>query len=138
MGIEDHEIKGLGLASDGTLTPPQHTIQWYTGRVAPGQAGNAILAAHVTYDGPDEFYRLDEVKKGDEIKVKTSTGKTLTFVVDRTKSVEKQQLRQDQSVWGASKGKNLVLVSCDAKSDWIDDSEQHHKNNVVVWSHLVA
>lgn len=129
-------IESIGVAKDGSLTPAPKTIAWYAGSVAPGKVGNSVVLAHVSYNGvPDKFHDLRNTKVGDNISVKTSTGKTLTFVVTTgPTSIDKDDLTKDQRVWGATKDKMLVLATCDEDSGWEDS--HHHNNNTVVWAKL--
>ena len=53
----------------------------------------------------------------------------------REKSVDKQALRTDQSVWGSSSTPSLVLITCDAESKLVG---QHHLNNFVVWTKPIS
>jgi sortase A len=52
----------------------------YPGTPLPGQFGNASIAGHRTTHGAP-FYRLDELRKGDRIKIRTYAG-TFTYEVN--------------------------------------------------------
>jgi sortase A len=51
----------------------------YPGTPLPGQIGNAAIAGHRTTHGAP-FYRINELKKGDRITIKTFTGKYVYVV----------------------------------------------------------
>lgn len=131
----DRKVSSLGLTDDGQISPPPGVTQWYNATVSPGQPGISVIAGHVTYDGPDVFTNLEKVKVGDELTVGFANGSSKKFVVEREKSVDKNALRTDQSVWGTSTTPSLVLVTCDANSKLVG---QHHLNNFVVWTKPVS
>ncbi|MCE7009272.1 sortase [Kibdelosporangium philippinense] len=69
---------------------------WYKYSQVPGDPGPSILLGHV--DGnkkPGIFYKLHEMKAGDEIFVKREDGKELRFVATRTQQVPKEQLPEE-------------------------------------------
>ena len=104
---------------------------WYTGSPRPGQPGNSVIAGHITYDGPDNFYNLVHATAGDTVLVSCSRGSTLTLRVNRTASIPKTTLQADQSVWGPSPVPVVVLITCDPRSPLANG---HHRNNFVVWA----
>lgn len=47
-------------------------MSWFAKGTAPGDPGPAVILGHVdTRSGPDVFYRLHELSKGDKITVKS-------------------------------------------------------------------
>lgn len=125
-------IKGLGLSNNGYVEPPAGVVQWYNATPQPGSKGNSVIAGHVSFDGPDTFARLDEVKVGQKITVTRKDGKRLDFTVTRVESVEKNALRKRQDVWGKQSSEaNLVLVTCDDTSRM---RSGHYDDNFVVWA----
>lgn len=134
--VNKHAVNSLGLAKDGTISPPKGVVQYYTGSVKPGDVGNSVIAAHVTYNGPDVFAHLNKAKRGDKVQVVDAQGTTRTFTVTKTATVDKDELQKNQDVWGPSSKRNLVLISCDATSPWEDASQHHRTDNIVVWTTL--
>lgn len=132
----NHALTPGGL-SGGVLSPPSGVIQQFTGygRVSPGQAGISVLAGHVTWNGPDVFYRLPNVPVGSKVSIAYADGTHKDFVVTSKASVNKTQLQNDARVWGSSSSPVVALVTCDANSSWM--SAQHHANNYVVWARPV-
>lgn len=104
---------------------------WYTGSTVPGQAGISVIAGHVTYEGPDNFYNLNKVVPRGEVKLQCSSGGLLSLRVVRTASVLKTTLQTDQSVWGTSPSPVVVLITCDPSSRVVNG---HHLNNFVAWT----
>ncbi len=79
-----------------------------TGTSMPGEVGNAAIAGHRGYSYGRLFNRLDELKIGDTIKVKTKAG-SFIYEVYETKIVEPDDL----SVLNRNKkDKILTLITC--------------------------
>ncbi len=130
VGI-DEPVAAMGLNSQGQIYPPKRTTMWYTGSARPGEDGIAVIAGHVTYDGPDTFYDLVDVHDGATVQLTCRSGKHLSLRVERTKSVRKTTLQTDQTVWGGSSTPVVVLITCDPASRVVNG---HHLNNFVVWT----
>lgn len=131
----DRKVTGMGLSAVGEISPPPGVTQWYNATVSPGQNGISVIAGHVTFNGPDVFVDLDKVKVDDHLAVGFADGTNRTFIVTRVKSVDKDALRHDQTVWGASSTPVLALITCDASSKLVG---AHHTNNFVVWAKPVT
>jgi hypothetical protein len=70
----------------GTTTKPTDpaTRPKGTDGPKPGDPGPAVLVGHVDFrTGPDVFYRLDQLRPGDEILVGRADGTTARFLVGR-------------------------------------------------------
>lgn len=128
-------LVSLGL-KNGKIDPSQGVVQWYNAYPSPGKAGNAIIAAHVTYNGtPDAFVDLHKVKLGDTVKIAYNGAAEKTFKITKKEAVDKTTLRKRQDVWGDSSTPHLVLITCDADSKLVG---QHHVDNYVVWADPVS
>ena len=130
IGI-DESVKTLGLNAQGQIYPPRRTTMWYSGSAQPGQNGIAVIAGHVTYDGPDNFYNLTKVVASASVGIECSSGRHIETLVKRTASVPKTTLQTDQTVWGSSSSPVVVLITCDPASRVV---KGHHLNNFVVWT----
>lgn len=86
----------VGLDENGEMEAPSgpDLIGWYTGGVAPGVDGNALITAH--YDwldrqtgkaGPAIFWDLKQLEKGDKIIINSEENKTFTYAVKDTFTV---------------------------------------------------
>lgn len=104
---------------------------WYTGSALPGQDGISVIAGHVTYEGPDNFYNLVKVQAGGAVDVQCASGGPLKLRVQRTASVLKTVLQTDQTVWGTSPSPVVVLITCDPNSRVVNG---HHLNNFIAWA----
>ncbi|MDQ2851500.1 class F sortase [Dermatophilaceae bacterium Sec6.4] len=130
IGINE-DVRALGLNAQGQIYPPQRTTMWYDGSSVPGQDGISVIAGHVTYDGPDNFYNLVKITTGGAVNLQCTSGGPLSLRVVRTASVPKTILQTDQSVWGTSTTPVVVLITCDPYSRVVNG---HHLNNFVVWT----
>lgn len=129
VGISE-PIVAMGTNSQGQIYPPARTTMWYDKSPQPGANGVSVVAGHVTYDGPDDFYELDRVKNGASVTVRCSNGRVLAWKVTEKQSVLKTALQTDQRVWGGSATPVVALITCDRASKVVDG---HHLNNYVVW-----
>ncbi len=80
----------VGLEPDGAMEAPKgpDIIGWYTGSVAPGTQGNALVTAHVDWldrtTGQARtavFWDLDKLKQGDQVIVHAEENQQFTYVV---------------------------------------------------------
>ncbi|NLM35957.1 MAG: class D sortase [Clostridiales bacterium] len=74
----------------------------------PGTTGNFAVAGHRSYTYNEYFNRLDELEKGDTIKVKTKDGKQYTYEVFEKLVV----LPEETSVLMSTKEPIITLVTC--------------------------
>jgi len=130
VGISE-DVRALGLNAQGQIYPPRRTTMWYSGSALPGQDGISVIAGHVTYDGPDNFYNLVKVTPGAVVDLQCPSGSPVRLRAVRTASVPKTALQTDQSVWGSSPSPVVVLITCDLNSRVV---KGHHLNNFVVWT----
>jgi sortase (surface protein transpeptidase) len=108
---------------------------WYKHSQVPGDPGPSILLGHV--DGkqkPGIFYKLGQLKVGDEIFVKRADGKELRFVASRTEQVPKEQLPED-AIFGTTIESELRLITCGGA---FDKAAHSYKDNVIVYAKLAA
>lgn len=131
VGIGGERVVPMGTNSQGQIYPPAHTTMWYDRSAQPGQNGISVIAGHVTYDGPDNFYNLRSVPVGANVSVTCTNDKIVRLLVTHKESVPKTKLTTDQRVWGGSATPVVTLVTCDIKSPMIAG---HHLNNYVVWT----
>ncbi len=131
----DAPIAAQGLNESGEMTVPDNgeEVGWFEPGSMPGNPGNAILAGHVDdYTGPAVFFRLKELKPGDEVIVTGEMGETLTFIVQEVVAYPKNEapLRQ---IFGPSNENNLNLLTC---TGVYDRSIKDHEERLVVYTKL--
>jgi hypothetical protein len=133
IGVRVDGIKDLGLTPDGTLEVPGDatTVGWFTGAPSPGEAGPAVLAAHVDYKHvPGAFSRLKELRPGEQATVGRTDGRTAVFTVYRVDRYAKAQFPTDQ-VYGDTAGPELRLITCGGA---FDNTSGHYVDNWVVYA----
>jgi sortase (surface protein transpeptidase) len=126
----------LGLKPDGTMEVPRDfdDTGWYTGGPAPGETGPAVVAGHIdSHSGPAVFYRLRELRPGDEITVGRTDGSSVRFAVDGVAQYPKRAF-PTEAVFGPSPDPILRLITCGGT---FDRSQRSYRDNIVVTARLV-
>ena len=130
-------VDPLGLNRDGSLAVPKdfNRAGWYTGRPPPGAIGPAIIVAHVdSKAGPAVFYRLDELKPGDEVTITRADGSNVVFVVDRLEQHPKNAF-PTAAVYEPTPDATLRLITCGGT---FDRASRHYRDNIIAFAHLKA
>jgi len=132
IGVSSSLIR-LGRAPDGTVEVPKpsEVAGWYAPGTRPGDPGSAVILGHVdSTRGPAVFFRLRELRRGDEVRVKRADGSWLRFVVERTEQYDKQRFPTDD-VYYPTLTSGLRLVTC---GGLFDDSTGHYRSNIIVFA----
>ena len=136
IGVSSSLVR-LGLNPDGTMQVPGdfQVAGWFTGAPQPGQLGPAVIAGHVdSRTGPAVFYRLRDLRPGDEVRVLRADHRVVRFRVDSLASYPKQAL-PDDAVYGATTTPALRLITCAGS---FDRSRHSYRDNLVVSATRVA
>lgn len=136
LGVRQ-EIVGLGLADDGTMEVPTgpDPVGWYEPGPTPGEAGPAVLAGHLTWNGADGVFRhLDGLVPGDEIRVTRADGSTALFAVTGVERYAKDAFPTAR-VYANTPGPELRLITCAGD---LDTASGDYTDNVVAYARLVA
>ena len=125
----------LGRAPDGTVEVPGpdrwEVPGWYELGPRPGELGSAVILGHVdSKRGPAAFFRLRELRRGDEIAVTRADGSSVRFVVQRTEQYDKQRFPTDE-VYYPTLTSALRLVTCGGEFDY---STGHYRSNIIVFA----
>ena len=122
----------VGKTPDGALAVPDFgTAGWYEQSVRPGEDGTAVLAGHVdSTSGPDVFYALEALTKGDEIQVRRADGTTISYLVDLVETTDKDELPVER-VFGDTGEPALRLITCGGV---FDRSIRSYESNVIVYA----
>jgi sortase (surface protein transpeptidase) len=135
------KIVALGKAEDGTLAVPQpgpnlNKAAWFKNSPTPGQPGPAIIEGHVdTEEGPSVFFRLGDLRPGDNIHVTRRDRTTVVFTVSAVRDYKKSAFPTSLVYGGQDLATSqLRLITC---SDF-DPSVGHHLGNAVVFAHLTG
>ncbi|MDV8057659.1 class F sortase [Rhodococcus sp. IEGM 1343] len=132
----DSDVMGLGLRPDGTMEVPPGGFPagWYTGSPVPGQLGPSIVAGHVDWDGsPGVFYRLRDLRQGDDVTVVSQDGNTVRFVVSAVEQYPKDAFPTDK-VYGDIDHSGLRLITCGGQ---FDSDISSYDDNIVVYADRV-
>jgi LPXTG-site transpeptidase (sortase) family protein len=127
-------LESLDLDARGEITPPKDFDRagWYARGVVPGQPGPAVIAGHVdSITGPAVFFRLSELKAGDEIQV-FAADRVSTFRVNRVRTFAKDEFPTDL-VYGPTPLAELRLITCGGD---FDPTKMSYQDNVVVFATL--
>jgi hypothetical protein len=115
----------LALPSDGSVAA------WYRFGPSPGEAGSAVIAAHVDWHGsPGAFFALRSVRVGAPVVVTMVDGSDVRFVITAVNELAKTELPRDE-IFSRSGVARLALVTCGGS---FDRRTRHYENNVVVYA----
>jgi sortase (surface protein transpeptidase) len=123
----------LGRAPDGTVEVPNRSdlAGWYAPGPRPGDLGSAVILGHVdSHHAPAVFYRLRELRAGDQLTVTRADGSTVRFVVQRTRQYDKQQFPTDK-VYYPTLRPTLRLITCGGQ---FDPADGHYQSNIIVFA----
>jgi sortase (surface protein transpeptidase) len=123
----------LGLNPDRTLEVPTDygDTGWWEDGPEPGERGPAVIAGHVdSRTGPAAFYRLGELRPGDEILIHRADRTQARFVVRRLERHPKDSF-PTRRVYGRTPQPTLRLVTC---SGDFDTSTGHYVDNTIVFA----
>jgi sortase (surface protein transpeptidase) len=136
IGVQTRLIT-LGLAAGGALQVPSSTsvAGWYTGSPRPGGIGSAIIVGHIdSRSGPGVFFRLSELRRGDDVYVRRADSTTAEFRVTSVQSYLKDRF-PTQSVYGPTPDAELRLITCGGA---FDAATGHYLSNIVVYATEVS
>jgi sortase (surface protein transpeptidase) len=124
----------LGLKRGVMETPRPAEVGWYSRGSSPGALGPAVIAGHVTWNGPAVFYRLGTMRRGDQVSVTRKDGKTAVFTVTRVTQFSKSRF-PTRAVYGPIDHAGLRLITCGGT---YDKARSRYLDNVVVFAKLQA
>jgi len=130
-------LDDLGLGRGGAMEVPKNPARagWYSGGPAPGSLGPAVIAGHVTWNGPRAvFHRLSTMRPGDQVTVTRKDGKIAVFTVTRVARFSKSQF-PSRAVYGSIDHAGLRLITCGGT---YDAARHRYLDNVVVFARLTA
>jgi LPXTG-site transpeptidase (sortase) family protein len=131
-------LVSLGLNADKTVAVPpvDQPLQagWYEYGPTPGEVGPAVILGHI--DGDHQkgiFWRLHEMKTGDQVHVDRADGGKLTFAVTKVDQIAKKEF-PTEAVYGNTNEPELRLITCGGK---YDAASRNYLDNVIVYAKLV-
>lgn len=136
----DTALQRLGKGADGTVQTPVEPHKWdqagwYGGEAGtrPGDRGSAVILGHVdSTSGPAVFYRVRELRRGDQVKVTAADGTVFRFAVDRVEQFPKSRF-PTADVYYPTLAPKLRLVTCGGSFDF---ATGHYRSNVIAFASL--
>ena len=125
-----------GLNVDGSMQVPDFGLAgWYRLGPRPGEAGPAVVVAHVdSQAGPDVFARLDELRPGDEVTVVAADGSATRWVMTAAEQTPKDELPVAR-IWAPTTSPVLRLITCGGV---FDEATGHYVDNLIVYAEPAA
>ncbi|MGY1622238.1 class F sortase [Geodermatophilus sp. SYSU D00965] len=136
IGVDTALVR-LAVDADGALVPPAafDRAGWFPGAPAPGDVGPAVMAGHVdSRTGPAVFWRLRDLRPGDEVAVDRADGTAARFTVTGVTRSPKADF-PTEAVYGPTPRAELRLVTCGGD---FDRSRRSYTDNVVVTAVLAG
>lgn len=133
----DAPVVPVGLDAAGWVDAPPaqdpNLAGWFTGAVAPGEQGTAVVVGHVDNNqGPAVFYGLGALKKGSKVEIQRGDAKTAVFEIYGVEVFEKNNFPGDR-VYGNSGIPELRVITCGGGFS----QQNGYDGNVVVFARLV-
>ena len=131
----DAPVLAVGVGANGELTVPRaETVGWYRYGSAPGRPGNAVLAAHVDFNGrPGAFFRLRQLRPGSLVEVVSGRADIRRFRVVDVRRAAKTALAAE--LFARDGEPRLALITCGGR---FDRSTRHYEDNVIATAVPVA
>lgn len=131
----DSTLEDLEIDESGRLSAPVDfdLAGWYSGGVAPGDVGPAIIAGHIdSPTAPAVFADLGTLAVGDQIVVTLADASVHTFVVSGSTQSAKAEFPTD-AVYSNVPAPELRLITCGGA---FDSSTGHYLDNLIVFAEL--
>jgi sortase (surface protein transpeptidase) len=131
------KLTRLGLTSSRALQvpPTPYVAGWFTGSPRPGAIGSSVIAGHIdSYQGPGVFFRLHDLRRGQDAYVIGADHKVAKFRVTAVRSYVKTRFPIAR-VYGPVPDPELRLVTCGGSFDY---ATRQYLSNVVVYAVLVS
>jgi sortase (surface protein transpeptidase) len=128
----------LGLNADRTVeVPPLSRVGdagWYRYSAPAGSIGPTVILGHVdsAQYGEGVFFRLGRLRSGDQVVVANADGSVVTFRVNTVSEVSKSKF-PTQSVYGATSGPAIRLVTCGGR---FDSATGNYLDNIIAYGTL--
>lgn len=127
------EVKYVGMMSDGNMEPPKGPAEvgWYKRGPRPGDKGSAVVAGHFGWlNRPAAFDNLHKLAKGDSLYVLDDQGKSVVFVVSKSRLYSPGDNTADIFAQNDG-GSHLNLITCEGA--W-DKAHQAYAKRLVVFA----
>ncbi len=126
-------VQGVGVTAKGAMAVPSGTtkkVGWYKYGVVPGEAGSAVIDAHVFA----AFSKLKYLKPGADVYVITANNTTLHFVVTVAQTFSLSTLSPRQ-LFRPTVTSDLNLITC---AGFLTPNHSTYDHRLVVYTTLVG
>lgn len=131
INVRDAAIIPVGVNQEDLSfeVPPADQVGWYEYGSSPGEAGSAVLAAHIAFNGVDGVFRyLENVEVGAIVAVGFDDGSTLRYRIEDVTEYNKEAL--PDSIWARDGREQLALITCGGAFNYELDS--YESNTVAI------
>ncbi len=128
-------LTSLGLNTDGSVhVPDSFSIAgWFNGSVTPGQVGPTVILGHVdSTSGPGVFFRLGDLRPGDNVTVARLDGTVVTYRITAVRQYPKSHF-PTFDVYGNTPVPTIRLITCGGA---FDSTTHHYLSNIVAYGQL--
>lgn len=131
----DTKIQPVGVNTSGVMESPSNIfdVGWFKFGPRPGEKGSAVIDGHVDGENGEVgiFSNLHKLKKGEKVYIKSSNGKSLTFIVAETRMYDPGYA---EDVFSRNDKAHLNLITCDGV--W-DEVKQNYTKRLVIFTDLM-
>ncbi|MBI5289877.1 MAG: class F sortase [Chloroflexi bacterium] len=130
------------VGGDGQMPNPEgpEDVAYYDFSAWPGlgglpdKGGNVVLAGHVDYInyGPAVFWKLRDLKAGDEVQIALADGTLVTYVIEFNKTIDPES-DDWSSIVEATQDDSVTLITCSGEF-----SAGHYSNRQIIWGRRKA
>jgi sortase (surface protein transpeptidase) len=111
------------------------TVGWYELGTRPGEIGSAVIAGHLdSKTGPAIFWRLRDLRPGDDIFVRSDDGVERRFIVRETETYPYDAAPLER-IFAAANGADLNLITCGGT---FDRRSENYDQRLVVFTTLAT
>ncbi|WP_177201509.1 class F sortase [Bacillus sp. OV322] len=131
----DTKVEKAGILKNGEMDVPKDDkhAAWFEPGTIPGELGSAVIDGHVdNKTGPAVFFKLKDLKAGDEIILYDQKSKKMTFTVQKKKSYPYKSA-PIKEIFGKRDMARLNVITC---TGLFDRSKGTHQERLVVYSTL--
>jgi LPXTG-site transpeptidase (sortase) family protein len=133
IGVNANVIQ-MGITTTGSMQAPatNQATGWYKYGARPGNVGSAVIDGHLGLSNEAVFGKLDKLLVGDAITVLDDQGSTISFIVKRIATFERDS--DAAAIFNSETGSHLNLITCNG--DW-ESHQATYSKRLVVFSDAV-
>lgn len=128
----DAPLITLGVDPQGVMEAPNRpdVVAWYDFSARPGSGSNAVFSGHLDFAdyGAAVFWRLKELREGDEVQVTLADGTVYSYRVVLSTSYN-AATAPVQEIVGPTDEEMITLITCGGR--WDRESRQYDERLIV-------